>query len=52
MSGLVGLLKGFPGKPSHPPLTDASIVRLHALIPGRAAADFRKRPALAESNPA
>jgi uncharacterized membrane protein len=25
MSGLIGLLKGFPGKPSHPPLTDASI---------------------------
>lgn len=25
MSGLTGLLKGFPGKPSHPPLTDASI---------------------------
>jgi hypothetical protein len=25
MSGLIGLLKGWPGKPSHPPLTDASI---------------------------
>jgi uncharacterized membrane protein len=25
MSSLIGLLKGFPGKPSHPPLTDASI---------------------------
>ena len=25
MRGLIGLLKGWPGKPSHPPLTDASI---------------------------
>jgi uncharacterized membrane protein len=25
MSALIGLIKGFPGKPSHPPLTDASI---------------------------
>jgi uncharacterized membrane protein len=25
MNSLIGLLKGFPGKPSHPPLTDASI---------------------------
>jgi uncharacterized membrane protein len=25
MNALVGLVKGFPGKPSHPPLTDASI---------------------------
>jgi uncharacterized membrane protein len=25
MNALVGLIKGFPGKPSHPPLTDASI---------------------------
>jgi len=25
MSRLVGLIKGFPGHPSHPPLTDASI---------------------------
>jgi uncharacterized membrane protein len=25
MASLIGLLKGFPGKPSHPPLTDASI---------------------------
>ena len=25
MNALIGLLKGFPGKPSHPPLTDASI---------------------------
>jgi uncharacterized membrane protein len=25
MSTLIGLLRGFPGKPSHPPLTDASI---------------------------
>jgi uncharacterized membrane protein len=25
MSGLISLLKGWPGKPSHPPLTDASI---------------------------
>lgn len=25
MSSLVGLVKGFPGHPSHPPLTDASI---------------------------
>jgi uncharacterized membrane protein len=25
MNSLIALLKGFPGKPSHPPLTDASI---------------------------
>ena len=25
MAGLIGALKGFPGKPSHPPLTDVSI---------------------------
>lgn len=25
LSSLIGLLKGLPGKPSHPPLTDASI---------------------------
>src|ERR671926_1869228 len=25
MNALLGLLRGFPGKPSHPPLTDASI---------------------------
>ena len=25
MSKLIGLIKGWPGKPSHPPLTDASI---------------------------
>jgi uncharacterized membrane protein len=25
MGSLIGLLKGWPGKPSHPPLTDASI---------------------------
>ena len=25
MRGVIGLVKGFPGKPSHPPLTDASI---------------------------
>src|SRR5919197_2933346 len=25
MTKLIGLVKGFPGKPSHPPLTDASI---------------------------
>ncbi len=25
MSRLIGLIKGFPGKPSHPPLTDAAI---------------------------
>jgi uncharacterized membrane protein len=25
MTGLVSLMKGWPGKPSHPPLTDASI---------------------------
>jgi uncharacterized membrane protein len=25
VNSLLGLLKGFPGKPSHPPLTDASI---------------------------
>jgi uncharacterized membrane protein len=25
MNALIGLLRGFPGKPSHPPLTDASI---------------------------
>ena len=25
MGSLLGLIKGWPGKPSHPPLTDASI---------------------------
>jgi uncharacterized membrane protein len=37
---VIGLLKGFPGKPLHPPLTDASIgsytVGVAALIAGKA----------------
>jgi uncharacterized membrane protein len=40
MAAIIGLFKGFAGKPSHPPLTDASIgaytVGVAALIAGKA----------------